>query len=184
MENIYFYLKALKAFHIIFIVTWFAGLFYIVRLFIYQTEANNKQEPERSILIEQFKIMSRRLWYGITWPSAVLTIILGFWLVYEMNYWLKSFMLLKFGFVAALLLYHLLCGNLYSKMQRDVYKYNSLELRIWNEVATVLLFAIVFIIIFKDTISWIWGIGGLAILTLVLMLAIRIYKKKREKLNP
>src|SRR5438270_6532349 len=70
----YFYIKA---FHIIFVVTWFSGLFYIVRLFIYTTEANEKAEPERTVLIHQFQIMMRRLWYGITWPSAILTLVFG-----------------------------------------------------------------------------------------------------------
>ncbi len=67
----YFYIKAI---HIIFIVTWFAGMFYIPRLFIYATEANEKSEPDRSILQKQFAIMSKRLWLGITWPSAILTL--------------------------------------------------------------------------------------------------------------
>ena len=73
----YFYIKAL---HIIFIVTWFAGMFYIVRLFIYNTEAAEKTGPEREILGTQFSIMIRRLWLGITWPSALLTLIFGPWL--------------------------------------------------------------------------------------------------------
>src|ERR1035441_1745460 len=68
----------LKATHIVFVVTWFAGLFYIPRLFIYHTEAQEKPEPEKTILSNQFKIMTKRLWYGITWPSMVLTYILGF----------------------------------------------------------------------------------------------------------
>src|SRR5512133_2723058 len=67
----------LKAAHIIFVVTWFAGMFYMPRLFIYSTEANEKSEPEKSILQNQFNIMMKRLWYGITWPSAILTLILG-----------------------------------------------------------------------------------------------------------
>ena len=79
----YFYLKAL---HIIFIVTWFAGMFYIVRLFIYNTEAGNKPEPEQSILQQQFGIMIRRLWLGITWPSAILTLILGVWVMLNGNW--------------------------------------------------------------------------------------------------
>jgi putative membrane protein len=73
----YFYIKAL---HIIFIVTWFSGLFYIVRLFVYSAEANLKAEPERTILLNQFGIMQKRLWYGITWPSAILTFIFGTWM--------------------------------------------------------------------------------------------------------
>ena len=70
-----------KALHLIFIVTWFAGLFYIVRLFIYQTEALEKSEQERQILKPQLDLMARRLWYIITWPSAVLTLIFGFWVL-------------------------------------------------------------------------------------------------------
>ncbi|MDR9488704.1 CopD family protein, partial [Salibacter sp.] len=69
----------IKALHIIFVVTWFAGLFYIVRLFIYHTEAEQRSEPEKSILQSQFRLMEKRLWYGITWPSAVLTMIFGIW---------------------------------------------------------------------------------------------------------
>ena len=69
----------LKALHIIFVVTWFAGLFYIVRLFIYHSEAESKPEPERSILQKQYKLMEKRLWYGITWPSMILTITFGSW---------------------------------------------------------------------------------------------------------
>ena len=76
MENLFKYVLSL---HIIFIVTWFAGLFYIVRLFIYHTEAEAKPEPEKSILQNQYKIMEKRLWYGITWPSLVLTLIFGPW---------------------------------------------------------------------------------------------------------
>ena len=73
----YFYVKAL---HIIFVVTWFSGLFYIVRLFIYSAEAHLKPEPERTILLRQFGQMQHRLWYIITWPSAILTLVLGTWM--------------------------------------------------------------------------------------------------------
>ncbi len=67
----------IKALHIVFIVTWFSGMFYIVRLFIYNTEAGDKGEPEQSILRKQFTIMIKRLWFGITWPSAIITLIFG-----------------------------------------------------------------------------------------------------------
>src|SRR5258706_15176871 len=73
----------LKALHIIFIVSWFAGMFYMPRLFVYNTEANNKEEPAKSILHEQFSIMMKRLWFGITWPSAILTLILGITLLFK-----------------------------------------------------------------------------------------------------
>ena len=88
------------AFHIIFVVTWFAGLFYIVRLFIYHAEAEKKTEPERSILQKQYKLMEKRLWYGITWPSMLGTYILGGWLLYE-SYGINmpAWLLLKLAFV-------------------------------------------------------------------------------------
>ena len=73
----------LKALHIIFVVTWFAGLFYMPRLFIYATEAGDRPEAEKNILRKQFAIMMKRLWYGITWPSAVITMVLGIWVLFS-----------------------------------------------------------------------------------------------------
>src|ERR1035438_8770905 len=101
---IYSYIKAL---HIIFIVTWFSGLFYIVRLFIYNTEANEKQEPERTILKNQFNIMISRLWLGITWPSAILTLIFGPWIWFLMyRFQPIDWLTIKLCFVIALYAYH------------------------------------------------------------------------------
>src|SRR6187455_1219350 len=95
----------IKALHIIFIVTWFSGLFYIVRLFIYNAEAEEKQEPEKSIMHNQFNIMIKRLWFGITWPSALLTLVLGGWMWF-MYYALPDWLILKLVFVFGLYLYH------------------------------------------------------------------------------
>src|SRR5688500_19051337 len=100
----FFYLKAI---HIIFIVTWFAGLFYIPRLFVYIVEANEQSEPERSILLKQLKIMASRLWLGITWPSAIITLCLGAALIINQPLWLQhSFMHIKLSLVFLLYLYH------------------------------------------------------------------------------
>ena len=91
---------SLKALHIIFIVTWFAGLFYIPRIFIYQTEALDKPEPERTILHEQLSKMARLLWFVITWPSAVITLIFASLLLYLQPVWLEvPSMQVKLGFV-------------------------------------------------------------------------------------
>ena len=91
--------------HIIFMVTWFAGLFYMVRLFIYHTEAEKKPEPERTILQNQYKIMENRLWYVITWPSAILTYVLGFTLLYNLYGWnVPAWLLIKLAFVFGLTL--------------------------------------------------------------------------------
>ena len=92
-------LSAIKALHIIFVVNWFAGLFYIVRLFIYFVEAAEKDDMERNILQNQYKLMQKRLWYIITWPSAVIVIITGLYLAHKLNYWLQPWMQLKLGMV-------------------------------------------------------------------------------------
>lgn len=171
----------LKALHIIFVVTWFAGLFYIVRLFIYQTEASERQEPDRSILVKEYKRNSMRLWMGITWPSAILTLIFGTWVLLKVPAYLsQGFMHIKLGFVLLLYIYHFICQRIYTQLQRDVYKYSSQQLRVWNEVATILLVGIVFIIVLKSAMSMLWGLIGLVIFTVLLMLAIRIYKRIRE----
>lgn len=173
----YFYVKAL---HIIFIVTWFAGMFYIVRLFIYNTEANEKEGLEKEILQKQFSIMIKRLWLGITWPSAILTIIFGGWIAYILG-GVPSWLWVKLGFVCGLYAYHFTLQKIYSDEMKGIFKYTSNQLRIWNEVATVFLIAIVMIVTVKSSLSWIWGVIGLLLFTAALMAAIKIYKKIRTK---
>ncbi|MEM0941404.1 MAG: CopD family protein [Bacteroidota bacterium] len=175
----YLYLKAL---HIIFVITWFAGLFYIVRLFIYHSEALAKDEPDRSILANQLASMSKRLWYIITWPSAIITLILGASLLITQPSWLKMpFMHIKLSFVALLYLYHMGCHKIYLQLQSSVSKYSSTQLRIFNEVSTIILFAVVFLIVLKNQLSWIWGTLGLVSFAIILMIAIKLYKRFREK---
>lgn len=171
----------IKALHIIFMVAWFAGLFYIPRLFIYQTEANEGPEPAKSILVTQLQLMANRLWFIITWPAAVLTFIFGFWLMFSFGYWALPWMHLKLGFVGLLALYHFSLHRIFKQLQSNTYRYSSTQLRIYNEVATLLLFAIVFVVVLKDMFSWLWGLAGLILLGLVLMLAVRLYKKARQK---
>ena len=150
-------------------VTWFAGLFYIVRLFIYHVEACNRPgQAQGEVLIEQFLIMERRLWYGITWPSCVLTLVFGAALAHHFlplteHPWLLN----KLIMVAGLFLYHLSCGHLYRHLRAGKCSYTSTQLRLWNELATVFLFAIVFLAVLKDSLPLpilLWGVSGLAIL--------------------
>ena len=175
----YYYLKAL---HIIFIVTWFAGLFYIVRLFIYHVEAEDEEENARAILQKQYKIMSKRLWYGITWPSAILTLVFATWLLStNFSYYLSQpWMHIKLTFVVALFLYHFACHRIFTQLQKNKINYSSFKLRIWNEVATVLLFAIVFLVVLKNEIGWFWGVVGLLLFSILLMMGIKWYKKMRK----
>ena len=169
----------IKALHIIFIVTWFSGMFYIVRLFIYNVEAVQKGEPEKSIIQKQFSIMIKRLWLGITWPSAVLTLIFGSWLWYLYDYF-PQWLLLKLCFVIGLYLYHFSLHIIYRQQAVGVFKYTSHQLRIWNEVATIFLVANVMLAVVKESMSWVRGVIGLILLGIILMLAIRIYKKMRR----
>ena len=172
----------IKALHIIFVVTWFAGLFYIPRLFIYHTEAQKKPEPERSILSNQFKIMQKRLWYGITWPSAILTYTFAFWLAYSMfGLSFPGWLLLKLMFVFGLTLYHFQCGTIYRRLQNDEFKWSATKLRFWNEVATLFLVAIVFIVELKDQGNFWWGIIGLLIFASLLVASIIAYGRKRKE---
>ena len=162
----------------IFVITWFAGLFYIPRLFIYHVEGLKKPKNEATILTKQFKIMERRLWYIITWPSAILTILFAAWLLILMPVWLtQPWMHLKLFFVALLLAYHMKTHKMFLNFQNDKVTYSSMYLRIWNEGATLLLFAIVFLVILKDSLHWIPGVLGFLGLAVVLFFGIRLFKK-------
>src|SRR5688572_19372789 len=173
----YLYIKAL---HIIFIVTWFAGLFYMPRLFIYNTEAAIKPQEARNVLREQFSIMMRRLWYGITWPSAVLTLILGL-TTWNMLAITPAWLIIKLCFVAGLYFYHFSLHAIFIQQMKGVFKYSSQQLRIWNEVATIFLVAIVMLVVVKQSISLAWGLAGIVALIVVLLSAIRIYKALRSR---
>ncbi|MHC9087950.1 CopD family protein [Tenacibaculum sp. IMCC1] len=171
-----------KALHIIFVVTWFAGLFYIGRLFIYHVEAEKKDELAKSILQTQYKLMSKRLWYIITWPSLFLASFFAFWMLYKNPYYLKMpWMHVKLAFVLALYFYHGFCHKIYKELQHDQIKYTSNKLRLFNEIPTVILFAVVFLVVLKSAINWIWGVVGIILFGVLLMIGIRYYKKVRAK---
>ena len=170
----------IKALHIIFIVTWFSGMFYIVRLFIYNTEAGERPEEEKRILRNQFGIMIRRLWLGITWPSAILTLVFGPWmwiLLGSTPSWLE----VKLIFVILLYGYHFSLHALYREQKRGVFRFSSRQLRIWNELATLFLFAIVFLASVKQALGWIGGVVGLLALAALLMAGIGVYRRVRNR---
>lgn len=172
----------IKALHLIFVVTWFAGLFYIPRLFIYHIEASQKPSPEKEILTKQLKLMTKRLWYIITWPSAVLCTLFAIWLLLLQPAFLQQpWMHVKLAFVALLFVYHIRNHLIFNQLQRDEVRYTSNYMRIWNEVATLVLFAIVFLVILKNAVNWIYGLIGLVILGILLMLGIKLYKSVRER---
>jgi putative membrane protein len=170
------------AIHIIFVVCWMAGLFYMVRLFIYHTEAQAKSEPDRKILSDQFEIMERKLWFIIATPSMYLVLAAGITMLCIVPGWLQQpWLHIKLAFVGGLIVYHFICQNKMNQMRKGIYKWTSTQLRIWNEVATIFLFAIVFLAVLKDAVSWIFGVIGIILLSLILMSAVKIYKYYRTK---
>jgi protoporphyrinogen IX oxidase len=172
----------LKAVHIIFIVTWFAGLFYMPRLFVYIVESYEKPEPERSILKKQLLMMASRLWYGITWPSAVITLGMGAALLIHQPEWLRhSFMHVKLTLVFLLYCYHFSLQHVFNRLRKETARYSTQQMRLWNEVATLLLISIVFIIVLKNALSMFWGITGLLGVTALILTGMAAYKNYRKK---
>jgi putative membrane protein len=136
----------IKAFHLIFMVTWFAGLFYLPRLFVYHSLTEDKLGKDR------FKIMERKLYYGIMTPGALLTLALGAWLLwdygwtlYKHNLWLH----IKLSLVLVLIAFHLYCGFLRKQFQQDKNRHSHVYYRILNEIPIVLLIVIIILTIVK-----------------------------------
>ena len=146
------YYLYLKVFHIIGVIVWFAGLFYLGRLFVYHREADDRSEPERTTLKSQFSLMERRLYYGIAWPGLCISVFFGIALIIVSGFpgWLH----VKLAFVAALVAYHLWCGYLRKSLLKENCIWNGTKFRLFNEIPTLLLFSTVFIVVFKSSISW------------------------------
>ena len=167
-----------KAVHIVGVVCWFSGLFYVGRLFIYQTLAQQSTPEECRILTTQYKKMARRLWYIITWPSAVLTLLSG--LLMLPFFWTERWMHTKLFLVLLLFLYHLACHRKYVQLSRDEYRTGVFGLRLFNEGATVLLVAIVFVAVLKHVSGSMQSVLWLFVLGAVLFLSVRGYHRKQK----
>ena len=141
-----------KCIHIIFVVSYFAGLFYMVRLFIYHTEALEKEEPERSILHKQFSFMEERLWNIITVPALILMTITGLYMLYDGGEWTfmrQGWMHVKLLFIVFLLWYHYYSWRIMKRLQAGQTTLTSVQLRMLNEVATIILFVVVFAVVLR-----------------------------------
>ncbi|SEJ57871.1 putative membrane protein [Dyadobacter koreensis] len=170
-----------KALHIIFVVSWFAGLFYMPRLLVYHTEAQNKAEAIKEALSAEFRKMEKLLWNAIMVPAMWLTLITGATMIYLTPGWLsQGWMHMKLTFVLGLVGYHFFTRKLILEIQKGQFRFSSMQLRLWNEVATIFLFSIVFLVVLKNSVDWIWGVLGLIAFAVIIMSAVKIVKKIRE----
>ena len=167
----------LKTIHLIAVVCWFAGLFYMGRLFIYHKEAEKKEKTEKNILQNQYKIMANRLMYIITWPSTIITSFFGFYMLYENSSLISlNWMKVKLVFVFILISYTFITQALLNQLNKNKIKFNDFTLRLWNEIATLLLISIISLAVLKSSISWLNSILIFIAIGITLMLLIRLYK--------
>ncbi|NEO31498.1 MAG: protoporphyrinogen oxidase HemJ [Symploca sp. SIO3C6] len=171
-----------KAFHLIGVVVWFAGLFYLGRLFVYHAEASEQSEPAQTILKNQYQIMEKRLYNLITMPGMVLTVVMAIALLTTEPELLKDGWLhAKLAFVVALLGYHFYCGRIMRRLAAGEFNWSGQHFRYFNEAPTLLLVAIVLLAVFKNSLPTditAWGIVGLIVAMAVI---IQLYAKKRKR---
>jgi protoporphyrinogen IX oxidase len=171
-----------KAFHLIGVVVWFAGLFYLVRLFVYHAEAEAQPEPAKSILKTQYEIMEKRLYDIITTPGMIVTVAMAIGLISTEPEILKSGWLhIKLSFVALLLLYHFYCGRIMKKLQKGECKWTGQQFRALNEAPTLLLVVIVLLAVFKNQLPLDLTTWLIVALVVLMAVTIQLYAKKRRK---
>lgn len=183
----------LKAVHIIFMVSYFAGIFYLVRIFVYYKDTDNFDDPKKNILREQYVFMARRLWNIITVPAFVIMLLSGIWLIFVyypvfplLSLEPFSWFYIKLFFLIGLFIYHYWCWKkvleIKSLQGHDIQTPN-IQLRQANEIATFLLFLIVFTVILKTTAITYWWqlITGFVVLVVVIMMTVKLVNNQKKK---
>lgn len=179
-KNMLFFFKAL---HIIGFVAWFAGLFYLVRMFVYHVEATQKEQPARDILKKQFNLMEWRVYkiicnpaMMITWTAGITMIVLYGWEWFSQNYWLH----IKLVLLVGLTIYHVWCKLLILRMEGGNFEFSSFQFRLLNEVPTLFLVAITLIAVYKNSLNGLYAFAGLILFGILLYLGTKVYKRRRE----
>jgi len=171
-----------KAFHLVGLVAWFAGLFYLPRLFVYHAEANEQPEPARAILQQQYQIMEKRLYNLIMNPAMVLTLVMAIAMLIIAPSLLKdTWLQVKIGLVGCLVIYHHYCGRLMKQMAVGHFRFNGQQFRWLNEVPTVLFVMIVLRAVVKNILPT--SAASWSVLAIVIAMAaiIQLYAKKRRQ---
>jgi len=173
-----------KSLHIISMVAWFAGLFYLVRLFVYHREAFDRPEEEKRVLTKQYHIMESRLHRIICQPAMLLTWIFGLLMIYSNGLeWLASnpWLHLKLVLVIALTIYHLRNPYIISALKEEKNTMNSFQFRLYNEIPTIVLLGTVILAVYKNLSNFAYTFGGMVLFAILLFLFARWYKKNRIK---
>lgn len=168
-----------KALHLIGMVSWMAGLFYLVRLFVYHAEAGALPDPERGTLARQYALMEGRVYRIILRPAVVITWAFGSLMLALQPAWLEQpWLLAKLAFVLGLTAYTYICHLHVGRLAAGTSTFNHAHYRVMNEVPTVILVAVVFLAVFKNGINWYYLAGGLAVFVALILSAIRRVARK------
>ena len=168
----------LKTIHIISVVAWFAGLFYVGRLFIYFKEAAAYEPKKKEILQDQFLLMTKRCMYIITWPSLIISTFFGLYMLHKNPSLIYlNWMIIKLAFVTVLIVYTAYCQKILLQMMKGSIKFSDFKLRLWNEFATLLLISIVSLAILKTALSWVKAVVVFLLIGIILFTLIKLYKK-------
>ena len=171
-----------KTFHIIGVVVWFAGLFYLVRLFVYHAEADLKPEPAKTILQQQYQLMEKRLYNFITTPGMVVTAAMAIaLLITQPDFLHDSWLHFKLALVALLIGYHFYCGWIMKQLEAGKCNFTSKQFRALNEVPTVLLLIIVLLAVFKNSLPVSGAILSIVAFIILMIATFKIYGKIRQK---
>lgn len=175
-----------KSIHIIGVVSWFAGLFYLVRLFVYHSEAQEMSAERRDILQPQYQIMIRRLYTIITTPAMMITVAAGITMLFINPGLLnQSWMIAKLGLVVSLLIYHGYCARIIAHLNDNKIRWQPFRFRLFNELATIILVAVVFLVVMKNTFNALYGLIGFIMFAILLFAGASWYRSRREsKINP
>ena len=167
----------LKTIHLISVVAWFAGLFYVGRLFIYFNEAKSYEKVKKKILQDQFLLMTKRCMYIITWPSLILSTFFGLYMIHKNPSLIYlNWMIVKLIFVTVLIFYTAYCQKIYFQMKKGSIKFSDFKLRLWNEFATLLLISIVSLAVLKTAMSWLKASVIFLVIGILLFSLIKIYR--------
>ena len=173
-----------KALHIFGFVAWFAGLFYLVRMFVYHVEADREEEPKRKILKDQFTLMQKRVFSIICNTAAVLTWFCGISMIYlygiewfKLNTWLH----VKIVLLLILTAYHIYCKSIIDKLENGDFVMSAFNFRLFNELPSILLLAIVLLASLRSTSEFIGTLPYIFVFIVSIYLIAKFYKKHRER---